>query len=169
MNKRVFGKHLAALFAAAAVIFVTACSMAREAAPEASYVLLSGAKESTQSMKGRVYIVNFWATSCAVCVKEMPEVARTYRRFASRGFDVMSVAMSYDAPAYVVDFAVSRQLPFKVALDTTGEVAKAFGGVNATPTSYLIDRQGRIVKHWLGEPDFAVLQGEIEALLNSPV
>jgi peroxiredoxin len=168
MNKLVFGKHLAALFAAAAVIFFTACSTAREAAPEASYVLLSGAKESTQSMKGRVYLVNFWATSCAVCVKEMPEIARTHNKFASRGFEVMSVAMSYDAPAYVVDFAATRKLPFKVAIDNTGAVAKAFGGVSATPTSYLIDKQGRIAKHWVGEPDFAALHGEIETLLNLP-
>jgi peroxiredoxin len=149
----------------AAAFALSACSTPREAAPEASYVLLSGAKESTQSMKGKVYIVNFWATSCAVCVKEMPEVASTYSKFAKQGFDVLAVATKDDPPAYVVNFAETRKLPFKVAIDNTGAVAKAFGQIKVTPTSYLIDRQGRIAKRWVGVPDFVLLHAEIEALL----
>lgn len=154
--------------ALAAALALSACGTQRESAPEASYVLLSGAKESTQSMKGKVYIVNFWATSCAVCVKEMPEVASTYSKFAQQGFEVLAVATKDDPPAYVVNFAETRKLPFKVAIDNTGAVAKAFGGVKVTPTSYLIDKQGRIAKRWVGVPDFALLHGEIEALLKSP-
>jgi peroxiredoxin len=147
---------------------LSACTAPREAAPEANYVLLSGAKESTQSMKGKVYIVNFWATSCAVCVKEMPEVVSTYSKFAQQGFDVLAVATKDDPPAYVVNFAETRKLPFKVAIDNTGAVAKAFGQIKVTPTSYLIDRQGRIAKRWVGIPDFAALHGEIEVLLKAP-
>jgi peroxiredoxin len=168
MNKKFFVKRVFTLLCLSAVIFLTACTASREAAPETSFTLLAGDKVSTSSMKGKVYIVNFWATTCVTCVKEMPEVVSTYQKFATQGFDVLAVAMSYDAPAYVVNFAQTRKLPFKVAIDNTGAAAKAFNEVKVTPTSYLIDKQGRIARRWVGEPDFAVLHGEIEALLKAP-
>ena len=65
----------------------------------------------------------------------------------------------------MLNFAQSRQLPFKVALDNTGEVARQWGDVKLTPTTYLVDKQGRIVKRYVGEPDFAALHQLIEKLL----
>jgi peroxiredoxin len=73
--------------------------------------------------------------------------------------------MDYDPPAWVLNFAQTRQLPFKVAIDNTGEIASAWGDVRLTPTTYLVDRQGRIVKRYVGEPDFAALHQLIEKLL----
>ena len=73
--------------------------------------------------------------------------------------------MSYDPPSYVVNYAQSRQLPFKVAIDNTGAIAKAWGDVQLTPTSYLVNKRGEIVKQYVGEPDFAALNTLIEKLL----
>jgi peroxiredoxin len=73
--------------------------------------------------------------------------------------------MSYDPPAWVQNFAQSRQLPFKVALDNTGEIARAWGDVKLTPTTYLVDKQGQIVKRYVGEPSFDALHALIEKLL----
>ena len=73
--------------------------------------------------------------------------------------------MSYDPPAWVLNFAKTRQLPFKVALDNTGEVAQAWGDVKLTPTSFLVDKEGKIVKRYVGEPDFPALHQLIEKLL----
>lgn len=110
-------------------------------------------------------LVNFWATSCTTCVHEMPQIVATHNKFKARGYDTLAVAMSYDTPAYVASFAESRQLPFQVAIDSTGEVAKGFGDVRLTPTSFLIDKQGAIVKRYVGAPDFAALQQLIEELI----
>jgi peroxiredoxin len=159
---RGFALAAAALLAALAA----GCDAGREAVPKAEFVLLDGSKASTDSLKGKVYIVNFWATSCTTCVQEMPEVVDTYQRFAGQGFDVVAVAMSYDPPSYVVNFAQTRQLPFKVALDNTGAASRAFGEIKVTPSSFLVDKQGRIVKRWVGAPDFGKLHGEIAALLK---
>ncbi|MDO8768070.1 MAG: TlpA disulfide reductase family protein [Burkholderiaceae bacterium] len=136
-----------------------------EKAPESTFVLLDGSKINTTDLKGKVTLVNFWATSCTTCVAEMPKVIATYDKYKSKGFDTVAVAMSYDPPAYVVNYAETRKLPFKVAIDNTGAVAKAWGDVLLTPTTYIVDKQGHIVKRYVGEPDFAELHLLIDKLL----
>lgn len=109
-------------------------------------------------LRGRVVFVNFWATSCATCIKEMPDVVKTWQQFAARRFELVAVAMSYDPPEYVRNYTLQHRLPFKVVLDSQGTIAAAFGDVNLTPTAVLIDRHGRILQRYVGEPDFAALQ-----------
>eukprot|EP01036_Dinobryon_divergens_P045957 gene45957-61438_t len=135
------------------------------AAPQSSFVLLDGSQKTTASFAGKVTLVNFWATTCVSCVKEMPQIVATWHKYQAQGFDTVAVAMEYDPPNWVLNFAQSRQLPFKVALDNTGEIAQQWGDVKLTPTTYLVDKQGRIVKRYVGEPDFAALHQLIEKLL----
>lgn len=138
---------------------------ARERAPAVDYVLLNGQKASSRDWQGKVMLVNFWATSCTTCVAEMPQIIATHERFKARGFDTVAVAMSYDPPAFVAKFAETRRLPFGVAIDNTGAVAGAFGQVQMTPTTFLVNKRGEIVKRFVGQPDFAALHGLIEQLL----
>ncbi len=151
--------------AALALACCTLAGCARDATPEVGYVLLNGEQANSRQWAGKVMLVNFWATSCATCVKEMPQVIATHNKFKGRGFDTLAVAMSYDPPAFVSRFAESRGLPFGVAIDNTGAVANAFGKVQMTPTTFLINKRGEIVKRYVGEPDFAALHGLIEQLL----
>ena len=81
---------------------------------------------------------------------------------------MIAVAMSYDHPNLVADFTQKRALPFKVALDTDGAVAKGFGNVSVTPTTFLLDRRGRVVKQYLGEPDWAEFHALVERALAEP-
>jgi peroxiredoxin len=136
-----------------------------QAAPDVGYVRLDGSKARTGDFKGKVVLVNFWSTSCATCVKEMPQIAATHQKYRARGYDTLAVAMQDDMPAYVVNFTESRKLPFTVTMDTRGEIASRFGGVKATPTSLLINKRGEIVKRYVGEPDFAALHTLVEKLL----
>jgi len=145
-------------------VLLTACSV-RDVAPASTFVLTTGEQTTTADLKGKVTLVNFWATTCVSCVKEMPALVSTYNKYQSQGFETVAVAMSYDPPAWVLNFAQTRQLPFKVALDNTGDVAQAWGDVKLTPTTYLVDKQGRIVKRFVGEPDFQALHQLIEKLL----
>ena len=137
----------------------------QEQAPASRFVLLDGSTVDTASFRGKVVLVNFWATTCVTCVKEMPALVATHNKFVDRGFETVAVAMSYDPPQWVSNFAQTRQLPFKVALDNTGEIAKAWGDVKLTPTTYLVDKQGRIVKRYVGEPEFEALHRLVEKLL----
>ena len=135
------------------------------AAPESQFVLLNGSTKTTADLKGKVTLVNFWATSCTTCVAEMPEIIKTYNKYKNHGYDTLAVAMSYDPPSYVVNFAESRKLPFQVALDNTGKIAKDWGDIQLTPTTFIVNKQGKIVKSYVGAPDFAELHKLIEKLL----
>jgi thiol-disulfide isomerase/thioredoxin len=158
-------RALAALaLAACLAVGLLACG-GSQAAPESTFVLLDGSKKSTADFKGKVTLVNFWATSCVTCVAEMPQLIATHQKYATQGYDTVAVAMSYDPPSYVVNYTETRQLPFKVAIDNTGAVAKAWGDVKLTPTTYLVNKRGEIVKQYVGQPDFAALHLLIEKLL----
>lgn len=138
---------------------------AGERAPESSFVLLDGTTLTAKQLDGKVSLINFWATSCTSCVAEMPDLVATHNRFKDRGFDTVAVAMSYDPPSYVVNFAQSRQLPFKVAIDNTGAVAREWGDIKITPTTFLVNKRGVIVKRFVGTPDFVELHQLIDKLL----
>jgi peroxiredoxin len=134
--------------------------------PAATFTLLSGQKLSTSDLKGKVYLVNFWATDCETCIKEMPQMVDTYNRFKGRGLEFVAVAMQYDAPMYVVNYTQTRNLPFKVAMDD-GSAAKQFGNVQMTPTTFVVDKNGTILKRYVGEPQFAELDQLLQKALGS--
>jgi len=132
--------------------------------PDATFTLLSGQKISTAQLKGKVYLVSFWATDCDTCIKEMPQMVQTYNQFKSQGLEFVAVAMNYDAPMYVVNYSQTRQLPFKVALDD-GSAAKQFGNVQLTPTTFVVDRDGHILKRYVGESEFTELADLLKGAL----
>ena len=162
IKRLVYGAALVAVLATAAFVFLGSGSTR---APESTFVLLDGSRTTTADMMGKVTLVNFWATSCVTCVAEMPRIIATHDKYKAKGFNTIAVAMSYDPPSYVVNFAETRKLPFMVAIDNTGAVARAWGEVKLTPTTYIVDRKGDIVKRYVGEPNFAELHQLIEKLL----
>ena len=134
--------------------------------PDVSVTTLNGEQFEIDSLNGSVVLVNFWATTCAVCVREMPKFAALFEKYRSRGFRTLAVAMPYDPPHRVIDYVAKTSLPFDVVLDIDGSVLRAFADVPGTPTSFLIDRRGRVVGKYLGEPDFEELEGRIKLALN---
>jgi len=164
-GKRLWLKIAGAL-AAAAIAGVGYFSMSAQAkAPDVSFTNLKGEKIALQSLRGKVVMVNFWATSCTTCVHEMPQMIDTYNKYKGQGLDFVAVAMSYDPPNYVLNFTETRQLPFHVALDVQDTLAKSFGDVKLTPTTFVIGKDGAILKRYVGEPEFAELHALLEKAL----
>jgi thiol-disulfide isomerase/thioredoxin len=155
----------AAVAVAALAVAATFAVGGKDTAPTVQYTLLDGSKHSSDALRGKVVLVNFWATSCTTCVKEMPHLIETHQKYQARGFETLSIAMAYDPPAYVMNYAETRKLPFRVTMDTTGEMAKKFGQVQLTPTTFVLNRKGEIVQRYVGEPDFAQLHALLEKLL----
>ena len=160
------GLILAAVLAAAVTIFLVATFTWTPAAPPVTFVSIQGEKIAIAGLRGRVVLVNFWATDCAICIKEMPEMARTYDRYRVRGLEFIAVAMRHDPPNRVLDYTEKNRLPFKVALDPMGELAAAFGSVTFTPTTFVIDKRGNIVSRIQGAPDFEKLHRLLEEKLS---
>jgi len=138
----------------------------RPSAPLSTFTTLDGTQIDIDDLRGKVVLVNFWATSCPGCIKEMPGMIETYKQYRDRGLEIVAVAMRYDPPNYVVNFVQTRQLPFPVALDVDGAHARAFGNVQLTPTSFVIGKDGRILEQKLGELDFVRLKALLDKELS---
>jgi len=160
-------KPLLIVVAVLAVAGALAYAMTEKpAAPAATFTTLEGKSISLDELRGKIVLVNFWATSCPGCIKEMPDMVETYNQYKGLGFEIVAVAMSYDPPNYVTNFVKTRQLPFPVALDVNGAHARAFGDVQLTPTSFIIDKNGRILEQKLGDLNFTKLKALLDKELT---
>ncbi len=139
---------------------------AAQTAPQVTFTTLEGEQFTTEDLRGKVVLVKFWATSCVTCVAQMPDNIENYNNLKDRGYDTIAVAMQYDPPNYVKNFAESRQLPFKVVIDATGDLAREFGDVRLTPTAFLIDKQGNIIRRYLGNYDKAAFLDTVNKALG---
>jgi thiol-disulfide isomerase/thioredoxin len=130
--------------------------------PEVNFIGVRGDQFTMSSLRGKVVLVNFWATSCTVCMSEMPKMVQTYEKYRDQGLETVAVAMAYDPPDRVFAYAQQNKLPFRVTLDIFGKAIQAFGGIRGTPTTFLVGRSGKIVQRFEGEPDFGRLGSLIE-------
>jgi peroxiredoxin len=135
-----------------------------QTAPEApAFTTLDGQKILPGDLRGKLVVVNFWATTCGVCLQEMPDLSAAYRNYRDRGFEVIAVAMHYDAPGQIHAYVAKHGLPFPVVFDRDGALAREFEGVGATPTTFLIDRSGQRISKTVGIVDFERLRAFLES------
>jgi len=130
-----------------------------------TFKTLSGEPLKVSEVTGPL-LINFWSTSCTICVAEMPDMARLYGDYADKGLELVAVAMAYDPPNHVLEMAERRSFPFPVALDIGGEAVDAFGDIKGTPTSYLLDSDGKLVKRYVGAIPFDGLREELDELFG---
>lgn len=137
-------------------------------APELSFKDVEGQSMSLEAYQrqGRPVLITFWATSCPGCIKEMPHLIELYHELAPKGLEIIGVAMAYDPPNHVMQMREERNIPYPIVLDIDSKIARAFGDVKLTPTSFLINPQGRIVHHKIGEMDMDKLHKRIVAMLD---
>ena len=153
------------LLSSSLLLFSACSSDTLQATPNFKVSEISGKTITQTDIAGKVTVINFWATSCVTCVKEMPQLVSTYEKFKPQGLEFIALAMSYDPPLYVVNFAETRKLPFMVAMDSDGSAAKSFGKIQLTPTTLVINKQGKIVKRYVGEPNWNDFHTLLEKLL----
>lgn len=135
-------------------------------APEATFVTLTGKTINMADLKDKVVLVNFWATTCSTCVREMPGLVDTYNAYKGKNFEMIAVAMDYDPPAQVLNFATQKALPFPVMHDGFNNIAKTFRHKGLTPTTYIFDKTGYRIFYKVGELDFAKLHKLLDKALK---
>lgn len=135
-------------------------------APRFSFTDINGKDYDSESLKNHVTMVKFWTTDCTTCVAQMPDNIEYYNEFHDQGFDLIAVALKHDPLDYVRNFTDSRKLPFTVVSDHDGTISEAFGDIRMTPTAFLIDKQGRIIKRYLGNYDKAAFKQTLKKALE---
>jgi peroxiredoxin len=112
--------------------------------PDTRFNLLDGRQLDSADLRGRPLLVNFWSVTCSVCIRDMPALSRLQSSLADRGLMVIGVALDSDPPPVIIDLVEKQAPDYAIALDVHGEVSRAFGGISATPTTFLIDAAGKI-------------------------
>lgn len=151
-----------------AIALLASCSNRTElddSVARLTFKTLSGVPLTVSEATGPL-LINFWSTTCVICVAEMPEMAQLYNDYVDKGMELVAVAMPYDPPNQVLEMAQARKFPFPVALDISGEAVAAFGDIKGTPTTYLLDSEGRLVKRYIGAIPFKGLRKELNQLLG---
>ena len=121
----------------------------RADAPGIFLKTLNGRDHSPERGAGKVVLINFWATWCQPCVREMPSIERLYRKYKARGFEIVAVSLDQGGQEEVRAFVEKLNLTFPIVLDPEGE-AKALYKVRGLPTTYLVDRKGRVAGYGVG-------------------
>ena len=134
-------------------------------APDIEFTTVDGKKIDLKTLKGKPVLVTFWATSCPGCIKEMPHLIELYHELHNKGLEIIGVAMPYDRPDHVLEMRKRKNIPYPIALDIKGEAVRAFGHVRLTPSSFLINPEGVIVRHKIGEMDMKQIHNMIISML----
>ena len=122
-------------------------------APRFTLRNLKGNLEGIDDHLGKVIIINFWATWCTPCVKEMPSFENLYRRFRSKGLTILAVSLDKNSPSKVQEFVDKHKLSFPVLLDTDGGAEKLYPSFTI-PFTYVVDKKGRVVARVDGGKDW---------------
>ena len=156
-------KSLLPLIIFALLVFLGWQLSNKSAAPNVTFTTIEGKKIAMADLKGKVVLVNFWATDCPGCIKEMPQLIKLYQQNQLKGLEIIAVAMPYDPPAQVLNYTKQKSLPFPVMHDGLSEITDRFGGVNLTPTTFIYDKKGNRLQRTIGELNFP----KLNALLAS--
>jgi len=135
-------------------------------APDFSLPDLSGQKLTLSSYRGKVVLLDFWATWCAPCREEIPRFVEMQDKYQAQGLQILGVSMD-DSPEPVREFSQKFHMNYPVVIGNakTGEL---YGGILGLPVAYLIDREGRVTSRHIGATDAAVFEKEIVNMLEQP-
>lgn len=136
-------------------------------APGFSLTTLDGDTLTLDGLRGRVALVDFWATWCQPCRKSMPELTALHEKYADRGFTVVGISIDEDREKEVRKFLEKTPVAYPIAIDDTADPAWGSYLVKAVPTAFLVDREGQIVAQWTGRTvDAAALDARLEGMLK---
>lgn len=123
---------------------------------------LNGSPVSLSDFKGKVVVLNFWATWCPPCKREIPDFIELQSDYGSKGLQIVGVAL--DRPESVKEFAAANGMNYQILLGNN-DVAARYGGVKGIPTTFVIDRTGKIAAKFVGFRTKEIFESEIKKLL----
>jgi cytochrome c biogenesis protein CcmG/thiol:disulfide interchange protein DsbE len=136
-----------------------------DVAPAFTLARIAGGDLSLIDLRGKVVLVDFWATWCPPCRMAMPHLQELSQEYAGQ-LVIVGISMDQGGARVVGPFVAKERLTFEVVLQDR-KVVQQFGGIMSIPTTFLIDQEGRIVGKWIGYQTKAVYEGAIKKVLAS--
>ncbi|MGB2879908.1 MAG: TlpA disulfide reductase family protein [Candidatus Omnitrophota bacterium] len=133
-------------------------------APDFTLNDLDGKPFRFSSTRGKVVILDFWATWCPPCKAEIPHFVELYMDYKRQGLEIVGVSLDRGGAATVMPFARQFSINYPIVIDDQ-KVTQDYGGIRAIPTTFVIDRQGRIVEKFVGYRGKEILEEAIKKLL----
>ena len=152
--------------AAAQIDAAETAPLAGKAAPDFTRTDLDGKSRALSAYRGKVILLNFWATWCEPCLSEIPRFSAWQQRYGPSGLQILGVAMDDELQA-VRQLAQRDHLAYPVIMGDA-QLGQLYGGILGLPLSYLIDAQGRVVARYRGEPDLKQMERRLRVLLPRP-
>ena len=138
----------------------------RKAAPDFTLKDSNGTSVKLSDYRGKVVLLNFWATWCGPCKIEIPWFVEFEQKFKDQGFAVLGISMDEEGWDIVKPYITDRKVNYRVLMGNDA-IAQVYGGVDSLPTTFLIDREGRIAATHIGLVSKSTYQNEILQLFNN--
>lgn len=150
-------------------LFALMASGAQAAATKVPDFSLPSVKDGSMvkpsGYQGKAMLINFFATWCPPCRKEIPSLIQLQKDFAPKGFTVLGVSTDQGAASMVEKFAQKMEINYPVVLSDS-QTPRAFGGILGIPTSFLVNKEGNVVKRYDGYVDHQTLVNDLNAILK---
>ncbi len=136
----------------------------RKPAADFNVKRLDGQTLQLSALKGKVVLLDFWATWCPPCRAEIPHFKELYDQYKGKGLEIIGLALDQDGEATVRSFAQQNGIQYPLAMGSQA-LTQAYGGILGIPTTFLIDKQGKIAQKYIGYHEKEIFEKEIQALL----
>ena len=133
--------------------------------PKFSLKNIQGKTVSSQNYKGKVLLINFWATWCGPCKKEIPDLIKLKENYSEKDFEIISIAVSSGSAKDIGKFAKSMKMNYSVLIGDA-KVVRAFGEVSMLPTTFIVDKKGQIQHVMVGAEPYIVFENKIKPFLE---
>jgi thiol-disulfide isomerase/thioredoxin len=135
--------------------------------PAADFKLvdLEGKARTMDEFRGKVMILDFWATWCGPCRLEIPHLKDLYTTYRDKGFEIVGVSLDQAGPNVVKDFVKKQAINYPILMGNN-DVVSAYGGVRGIPTAFVITQDGKIYRRYIGYKEKSVFESDIRALLG---
>jgi peroxiredoxin len=164
-------RTLTVALALALTLFSLSCSSNKSSregggAPDFALTSLDGQEVRLSQFKGKVVILDFWATWCTPCKKELPQFIELYQEYQGRGLVIIGVSLDKTGVREVASFVKEWKIPYIIVMGT-GRVMRDYGGIRGVPTTFVIGRDGKIYRKYVGYRKKEVFQEDVTKLLNA--